>query len=72
MFSSVVRIYCLAYYIVLGVTVTVDNSVNYIVNENRGPVSIILLLDQPSYHPFTVIAHPRERSTPNAKGMYII
>jgi len=67
-FNSVVNFNILLHCII-GVTVKVDNSVNYIVNENRGPVSIILLLDQPSCHQFTVIAHPRERSTHNAKGM---
>lgn len=45
---------------------TVDNSVDYTVNENDGPVNITLLLDQPSCGPINVIARPRERSSDDA------
>ena len=42
-----------------GVTVTVDDSIRYMVNEDEGPVSIAILLDQPSCVPITVIARPQ-------------
>ena len=42
---------------------TVDNSSPYIVNENAGPVEFILLLDQPSCGPITIVARPQERSS---------
>ena len=46
----------------IGVTVTVDNSIDYMVNEASGSVSITLLLDQQSCRPVIIIAHPRVRS----------
>ena len=60
-------IFCL-----LVVIVTVDNSVDYTVNENEGPVNITLLLDQPSCGPITIIARPQERSSDDAASGNII
>ena len=45
-----------------------DNSTDYIVNENKGPVNITLLLDQPSCHPITIIASSQERLVTSATG----
>ena len=57
----------------LGVIVTVDNSVDYTVNETDGLVNITLLLDQPSCGPINVIARPRERSSGDAaSGISIV
>ena len=47
---------------------TVDDSVDYTINENSGSVNIIVLLDRPSCHPITVIANPQVRSPPSATG----
>ena len=41
-----------------GVTVTVDDSMRYMVNEDEGLINITILLDQPSCVPITVIATP--------------
>lgn len=49
-------------------TVTVDESIPYIVFENESSVSINLLLDQPSCRPITIIANPQEQSPPSATG----
>ena len=53
----------------LGVLVSVDDSVNYTIREDRGAVNITILLDQPSCRPITVIANPQERSPPSATGI---
>ena len=45
-----------------------DDSVNYTIREDRGPVNITVLFDQPSCHPITITANPRERSTLSATG----
>ena len=42
-----------------GVTVTVDDRIRYMVNEDEGLVNITILLDQPSCVPITVIARPQ-------------
>jgi len=55
----------------LGVQVRVDTSINYIVNENRGPVIIALSLDQPSCLPITIVARPQVRSIPSATGKHL-
>ena len=52
----------------IGVTVTVDDSIRYIVNEDEGLVNITILLDQPSCVPITVIARPQVRSPLSATG----
>ena len=48
-----------------------DESVNYTIREDRGSVNITILFDQPSCHPITITANPRERSILSARGMYI-
>ena len=46
----------------IGVTITVDNSTGYMVNEASGIANITISLDQPSCQPIIIIAHPRVRS----------
>ena len=48
--------------------ITVDDSREYIVNENEGSIDVTLLLDQPSCRPIVIIASPQERSSPSATG----
>ena len=60
---------CLCVHIVTGVTVTVNKSTSYVVNEPDGVINITLLLDQTSCRPITIIAHPQARSVPNATGI---
>lgn len=55
----------------LGVDVTVDDRMPYIVNENESLILINLLLNQPSCHPITIIANPQERPLPSATGTYV-
>ena len=52
----------------IGVTVTVNDSVNYVVDETDGAVNIALMFDQPSCRPVTIVAHPQVRSIPDATG----
>ena len=52
----------------VGVTVTVNNSINYVVEETDGLVNITLMFDQPSCRPVTINAHPQIRSMPDATG----
>jgi len=56
----------------LGVTVTVDDSTDYMVNETDDAVNIFILLSQPSCRPIIVIANPQERLIPpSATGIII-
>ena len=50
---------------------TVDDSVDYTVNEDSGLVNIIVLLDQPSCQMITIIANPQVRSPRSATGNII-
>lgn len=52
----------------IGVTVTVSNSTNYVVDETDGAVNITLMFDQPSCQSITIIARPQVRSIPDATG----
>ena len=54
--------------LLIGVTVTVSNSTNYVVDETDGAVDITLMFDQPSCQSITVIARPQVRSVPDATG----
>ena len=56
------------FYISLGVMVRVDDSINYTIREDRGPVNITILFDQPSCHPIAITANPREGSPVSATG----
>ena len=52
----------------IGVTVTLNDTVRYEVEETDGVVNIMLIFDQPSCQPVTIVANPRVRSTPDATG----
>lgn len=49
----------------------VDDSINYVVDEDIGSVNVTLLLDQPSCLPITVIARPQESPSRSATGKVI-
>ena len=51
---------------------TVDDSVDYTIDEDGGSVNIIILLDQPSCQMITIIANPQVRSPPSATGNMIM
>ena len=54
--------------LLIGVTVTVNNSADYVVGETDGAVNITLMFDQPSCQSITIIARPQVRSIPDATG----
>lgn len=49
-------------------TVTVDNSINYMVSETDGAANITLLLDQESCQPVIITVRRQVRPIPNATG----